>query len=320
MNAIILAGGKGRRLAPLTNHVPKPMLYVASKPMLDYVTSQLYFYGIKSIVYAVGYKKEQIEARVREYEGIDYKISNDIFPLGTAGSVKYAHKFLDDVFVVMSGDCINDINLEKMIQSHKNSRKLVTIATVKREDVSKYGVVEVDENGLVSGFIEKPQYKVKSNLINAGVYIMNKETLEHVPAGFSDFAKDVFPILVQNKEINTFFHDGFWSDIGALEDYYLASFALLNGGFYPFINTNSEMDKVVFCGDFAQDNSVYSKIENTIVGNGVKMERGSSFENCIIMPCSFVGGKHKNQILGNGFCIDVKPSKENMTNYTFLLQ
>ena len=320
MNAIILAGGKGSRLAPLTNHVPKPMLYVASKPMLDYVTSQLYFYGIKSIVYAVGYKKEQIEARVREYEGIDYKISNDIFPLGTAGSVKYAHKFLDDVFVVMSGDCINDINLEKMIQSHKNSRKLVTIATVKREDVSKYGVVEVDEKGLVSGFIEKPQYRVKSNLINAGVYIMNKETLEHVPAGFSDFAKDVFPILVQNKEINTFFHDGFWSDIGALEDYYLASFALLNGGFYPFINTNSEMDKVVFCGDFAQDNSVYSKIENTIVGNGVKMERGSSFENCIIMPCSFVGGKHKNQILGNGFCIDVKPSKENMTNYTFLLQ
>lgn len=320
MNAIILAGGKGSRLAPLTNSVPKPMLYVGNKPMLDYVTSQLYFYGIKSIVYAVGYKKEQVEARVREYEGINYKISHEIFPLGTAGSVKNAHKFLDDTFIVMSGDCINDINLSEMIESHNKSGKLVTIATVTRQDVSKYGVVETDENGLVTGFIEKPKYKVKSNIINAGVYIINKSLLETIPAGFSDFAHDVFPILVQNREINTYFHEGFWSDIGAIEDYYLASFALLSGGFYPFINTNSDMDKVVFCGDYDQENNVHSDIENTIVGNGVKIERGSRFENCIIMPCSFVGGTHKNQIVGTDFCIDVLPSKENKSNYTFLLQ
>lgn len=320
MNAIILAGGKGSRLAPLTDHVPKPMLNVGNKPMLDYVTSQLYFYGIKSIVYAVGYKKEQIEARVREYEGISYRISHEKTPLGTAGSVKNAYKFLDDTFIVMSGDCINDINLYEMIECHKNNGKSITIATVKREDVSKYGVVETDENGLVTKFIEKPKYKVESKIINAGVYIINKNVLEKVSAGFSDFAHDVFPILLQDREINTYFHNGFWSDIGAIEDYYLASFALLNGGFYPFIETNSEMDKVVFCGDYSQENNVYSEIENTIVGNGVKIERGSSFENCIIMPCSFVSGNHKNQIVGTDYCLDVSPSKENMSNYTFLLQ
>ena len=80
------------------------------------------------------------------------------------------------------------------------------------------------------------------------------------------------------------------------------------------------MDKVVFCGDYSQENNVYSEIENTIVGNGVKIERGSSFENCIIMPCSFVSGNHKNQIVGTDYCLDVSPSKENMSNYTFLLQ
>ena len=224
MNAIILAGGRGSRLAPLTDTTPKPMLPLYNRPMLDYVMSQLYNFGITDVVCTVGYKREQIEARMRQYENIRYRIVKEEKPLGTGGAVKNCEKYLHEVFVVVSGDCLNDIDLDAMIKVHTESKKDVTIAVVNVEDATKFGVVKVDENADICEFIEKPKTNDYGTLINAGVYVINKSVIQQMQEGVCDFAKDVFPVLVQNRKIGAYFHNGFWTDIGAVGDYYQANY------------------------------------------------------------------------------------------------
>ncbi|MBE5732653.1 MAG: hypothetical protein E7353_06395 [Clostridiales bacterium] len=302
MNAIVLAGGKGTRLAPLTTLVPKPMLTVAGYPMLDYVTSQLYFYGITDIVYAIAYKKEQIEERAKQYRGVEASFSIDEVPLGTAGSVKQARDMLDDVFVVISGDCLNDINLLSMIKSHKTSGADVTMAVVKREDTTKYGVVTVDKNNVITSLIEKPQTNDYGNLINAGVYVINKKIFDGQKDGMLDFAKDVFPILVQNGKINAYFHDGLWSDIGAIDDYYWANFYMKDHTFFPMIKTrDSELYNTHDGNVISSTAKVFGKSINSIVNNEATVVSGVKIRNSIVLPQSVVERNCTNCIVGRDF-------------------
>lgn len=309
MNAIVLAGGKGTRLAPLTTLVPKPMLTVAGYPMLDYVTSQLSFYGIKDIVYAVAYKKEQIQERADGYVGINAKYSCDDIPLGTAGSVKKALNMLSDTFVVISGDCLNNIDLGEMIRRHNTEKNEVTMAIVEREDTTKYGVVKYDENGKITSLIEKPQSNIYGNQINAGVYVINKRVFVDTRDGMLDFAKDVFPILVQNGKIGAYFHNGFWSDIGAIEDYYSANFYMKDHTLFPMIKTlenerYSNLDGSVISASA----KVFGKSINSIVNNGATIISGVKIRNSIILPSSTVEHNCTNCIVGQNFVFKLSPT------------
>lgn len=302
MNAIVLAGGKGTRLAPLTTLIPKPMLTVAGYPMLDYVTSQLRYYGIHEVVYAVAYKREQIEDRASKYKGVKARFSVDETPLGTAGSVKQALSLLDDTFVVISGDCLNDIDLNAMIKRHKASKLDVTMAVVKREDTTKYGVVKIDENNVITSLIEKPQTNAFGNLINAGVYVINKKIFEGTADGMLDFAKDVFPILVQNARIGAYFHDGFWTDIGAIDDYYQANFYMKDHAFFPMIKTRdneryNDEDGNVICASA----NVFGKSINSIVNANATIVSGVKVRNSIVLPKSVVERNCTNCIIGQDF-------------------
>ncbi len=302
MNAIVLAGGKGTRLAPLTTLVPKPMLTVAGYPMLDYVTSQLLFYGITDIVYAIAYKKEQIEERAKQYRGVKASFSVDEVPLGTAGSVKQAREMLDDTFVLISGDCLNDINLLSMIKSHKTSGADVTMAVVKREDTTKYGVVTVDKNNVITSLIEKPQTNDYGNLINAGVYVINKKIFDGQKDGMLDFAKDVFPILVQNRKINAYFHDGLWSDIGAIDDYYWANFYMKDHTLFPMIKTRDNELYNTYDGNVISSTAkVFGKSINSIVNNEATVVSGVKIRNSIVLPQSVVERNCTNCIVGRDF-------------------
>jgi NDP-sugar pyrophosphorylase family protein len=302
MNAIVLAGGKGTRLAPLTTLVPKPMLTVAGYPMLDYVTSQLYFYGITDIVYAVAYKKEQIEERAMQYKGVKASFSIDEVPLGTAGSVKQARDMLDDVFVVISGDCLNDIDLLAMIKSHKTSGADVTMAVVKREDTTKYGVVAIDENNVITSLIEKPKTNEYGNIINAGVYVINKKIFDGTKDGMLDFAKDVFPILVQNGKINAYFHNGLWSDIGAIDDYYWANFYMKDHTLFPMIKTREKELYDTYDGNVISSTAkVFGKSINSIVNNDATVASGVKIRNSIVLSQSVVDRNCTNCIVGKDF-------------------
>jgi mannose-1-phosphate guanylyltransferase/phosphomannomutase len=302
MNAIVLAGGKGTRLAPLTTLVPKPMLTVAGYPMLDYVTSQLYYYGIKNIVYAVAYKKEQIQARADGYKGITARYSCDDIPLGTAGSVKKAIDMLDDTFVVISGDCLNDINLSAMLKKHKASGAQVTMAVVEREETTKYGVVQIDKNDRITSIIEKPQTNDFGNIINAGVYIVNKRIFSNTSDGMLDFAKDVFPVLVQNNQIGAYFHKGLWTDIGAIDDYYLANFYMKEREFYPMIKSkNSEKYDNNDGNIISSSAKVFGKTINSIINDNATVASGVKIRNSIILPKSTVESNCTNCIVGQDF-------------------
>lgn len=315
MNAIILAGGRGSRLAPLTDDVPKPMLPVYNRPMLDYVLSWLTHFGINDIVCTVGYKSENIIARMREYEGINYKISKETEPLGTAGAVKNCEGFLHENFVVVSGDCVNDVDLYAMMRAHQESGKDVTMAVVNVEDATKFGVVNLDENGDISRFIEKPPTNEFGTLVNAGIYIINKSVLKDVPLAKCDFARDVFPILIQKGKIGAYLHNGRWTDIGSIEDYYKANFSLKNGEYYPFIKTSTVQDKF-HASDYSGDSVIFGTTLNTIVGKGSFINFGVNLDGCIVMPFTHVTDSATNCIIGANYTISVPNGEAILHNIT----
>jgi len=219
MNAVIMAGGKGSRLSPLTDHAPKPMMPIIDKPILQYIIELLKKHGIYDISITLGYMADHI---VRAFgDGRDLGVKLRYFverePLGTAGGVKKAAQGFDSDFLVISGDAFTDYDLTSLIRFHKNHGKLVTIAAAKIEDPSAFGVMLLNSVGKVRSFVEKPKEPI-SNIASTGIYVMKSEILKKIPSGFQDFARDIFPKLpgqIYAKVMN-----GYWSDIGTLLSYY----------------------------------------------------------------------------------------------------
>ncbi len=304
MKAIVLAGGKGVRLQPLTLRCPKPLLPVATRPMLDYVTSQLVYYGLNTVCYAVAYQREQIEGRVAKYRGVDTVTLAEEEPLGTAGCVIGALELLDDPFVVVSGDCLNNVDLGRMMDQHKQSGKAITIATVEVEDTRKYGVVSV-RNGEVVSLIEKPQTNEYGSLVNAGIYVISKRALTG-KKGVLDFAKDVFPKWIAKQEVGAYEHNGYWTDIGGMDEYYAANFDMSKGAFFPFVEVEGEGEPRFSGGSvFAYDCVVNGAVSGGMVCRGAVLAQGASITDTIVLPGVRVGGKHVSEIIGNGFSVTV---------------
>ncbi|MBQ4444553.1 MAG: nucleotidyltransferase family protein [Clostridia bacterium] len=219
MKGVIMAGGRGSRLMPLTNHLPKPLVPILDKPVMWYIVRRLRLAGVTDIAVTLGYMGDKIvEAFGDGAEmGVRLHYFREEKPLGTAGGVKNAASFLDEDFLVVSGDAYTDFDLGALADFHYEKGGLVTIASYRVENPSRFGVIVADQNGLVRSFEEKPLHPT-SRLVNTGIYVCDRRLLHFVPDGFVDFAKDVFPALLGNlyaKECA-----GFWSDIGTLPTYY----------------------------------------------------------------------------------------------------
>lgn len=233
MNAIILAGGRGTRLAPLTDLTPKPLLEVAGRPILDYVVGQLIRYGFREIVFTAGYLAEQIERRANQYKDIKAVCIAEKEALGTAGAVKNAEKYLGDTFVVMSGDCISDIDLSAMLAAHKRKNADITIASAAVKDPTLYGVISAGSDGRIIDFHEKPKDASFGTTVNAGVYVVSKRALSGIERGvFYDFSKQLFPKLLPLGGLYEYRHYGYWSDLGDFAGYYAAGAKFAGGYFY----------------------------------------------------------------------------------------
>ena len=283
MNAIILAGGKGSRLMPLTKDVPKPMLDVAGKPIIDYVLSHLFYYGINNVVFSLGYKASDVVNYCKPLLKDKFVCVVESSPLGTCGGVKLAENLLDDVFVVVSGDCMCNVDLSAMIGTHKRSGAEATIAVTKVSDPRLYGVTRVGDDGRVVDFHEKPNDDRFGNLVNMGVYVINKSALSGVPAGtMYDFSLNLFPKLIEKRTVFTYNHDGYWSDVGDFKSYFNANKYFINHTFYPSISDflNGESEGVIK----TKSARVFGKITETVVGAGATVRSGVMLNNCVVLP------------------------------------
>lgn len=317
MNAVILAGGFGSRLKPLTDDCPKPMLPVAGRPMLDYTVAQLNAFGINQMTFTLGYKADRILRFVGSYKSIESSFYIETTPLGTCGGVRAACGACSPVFFVLSGDALNDVDLAALLRKHYMTGAEVTMAVARVERPSLYGVVEFDESGQIAGFVEKPKHYTGEAWVNTGVYCINKSILDCVPENCKfDFARDLFPVLLASGDLAAYKHEGYWTDIGDVNSYYRANFDMLDGGFYPFVpNVNIDL-----AGPPDAAGSLYSRnavidgaCDRSIVGKSVITTEGD-IERCIVLDDTVVRGKYRNCIIGKDFTVPIAVPNEIVEN------
>ena len=219
---VLLVGGTGSRLKPLTDKTPKALLEVQGKTITEHLFDLLKKYGIRDAVLCVGYLKKKI----KEYFDDGSKIGMNITyveenePLGTAGPLKFARKYLKDSFIVSNGDELKNINIPRMFRLHKRKNALITIALTTVDDPTHYGVARLDGSRIIE-FVEKPS-KPSSKLINAGFYIIEPEVIDMIPDGFTMLEKDIFPKVAKMGRLRGFPFAGQWFDIGTIERYKIA--------------------------------------------------------------------------------------------------
>ncbi len=222
--ALILAGGKGTRLQPITFEIPKPLVLVGGKPMLEHTINHLKKHGIGNIILSLGYKAEKIIQYFGDGSNfgvkIDYVIEKEDEPLGTAGPIRLAKNKLDNNFLVLNGDVICNVDFRELILAFSKNRKTGTILLNEVADASRFGVAELQGN-VISRFIEKPKPgDTSSRLINAGRYVFNKKIISLIGEGAVSLEKEVFPKLIENTELAGYACTGaslYWSDLGTIE-------------------------------------------------------------------------------------------------------
>lgn len=228
MKAIIMAGGKGVRLRPLTNDIPKPMVKIIDKPVLQYIIELCRSHGITDIGITLGYRSECITDYFGNGDslGVKLKYFFENEPLGTAGSVKSTRNFVSDDFIVLSGDAYTTIDIAKAIDYHKAKKSMFTLIATPHKNPVGLGILETDHNGKISAFIEKPP-ESRPSLINCGIYIINKSVLDMIPDGAYDFGRQLIPRLIGSAY--AFVTYDYWSDIGTLPSYYYTNYLISLG-------------------------------------------------------------------------------------------
>lgn len=234
MKAVLMAGGEGTRLRPLTSNLPKPMVQVANKPIMEHIIEHLAAHQIKDIVATLQYLPQVIKSYFAEGEelGVNLSYAIEDFPLGTAGSVKNTAAYLDETFVVISGDALTDININKVVEFHKKQKAMATITLKRVENPLEFGIVITEKDGRITRFLEKPSWgEVFSDTINTGIYILEPTVFEHIPSDRPyDFSKELFPdLLAKGFPLFGYVTDGYWCDIGDIGQYIQAQRDVLDG-------------------------------------------------------------------------------------------
>ncbi len=308
LKAMVMAAGMGSRLEPITLMFPKPLIPVMNRPLMDIILSQLHNVGVNEVISNTYYLANQIIDRYENNNlGVKFNYIKETELSGTAGGMKKCQFFFDEGedFLVMSGDVLTTADIKKGIEIHKSSGAIATIGVkqVPHELVSHFGVVVTDEKGYITEFQEKPALEdAKSNLINTGIYIFNYKIFDYIPENtFYDFAKNVFPKLLEEGQINTFEVKEYWNDIGTISQYKQSIQDVFNGvcgiehskinetNLGNYIAGDSKIPSTVrFVGNSVVGSGVklgeYIKLENCIVMDGAEIKAGSELSNCIVFP------------------------------------
>src|SRR5580765_2783632 len=234
MKAVILAGGEGTRLRPLTSNQPKPMMPVANRPMMEHIVRLLAEHGFDDIVVTVAVLANHIRTYFGDGSdfGVRMRYATEDSPLGTAGSVRNAADELDETFLLMSGDVLTDIDLGTFFKAHRESQAVASIALKRVENPLEFGIVITRPDGSIERFLEKPTWgEVFSDTINTGIYVLEPSIFDYIPLGeVVDFSGDVFPkVLDDGGLIHGHVADGYWEDVGTTEAYLRAHADVLDG-------------------------------------------------------------------------------------------
>jgi mannose-1-phosphate guanylyltransferase/phosphomannomutase len=234
VKAVVMAGGEGTRLRPLTSNQPKPMVPIVGKPCMEHILELLRNYGFTDVIVTVAFLPQAIRGYFGSGDalGIDVSYSVEESPLGTAGSVRLAADQLDEPFIVISGDALCDLDLAKLVEFHHEKGAAVTIGLKSVDNPLEFGIVVTDEDGRIERFLEKPSWgQVFSDTINTGIYVVDPEVMRHVPTDRPyDFAKELFPLLLEmGRPLYGYVMDGYWQDIGNLDQYRQANYDALDG-------------------------------------------------------------------------------------------
>ena len=232
MKAVVMAGGEGTRLRPLTSNQPKPMVPVVGKPCMEHILELLREHGMSDVIVTVAFLPQAIRSYFGQGESLGMQIGYSVeeSPLGTAGSVRLAARQLDETFLVISGDALCDVDLSKLVAFHKEKGAAVTIGLKSVDNPLEFGIVVTDEDGRIERFLEKPSWgQVFSDTINTGIYVLEPEVLKHVPTDRPyDFSKELFPYLLEmGRPMYGYVMDGYWQDIGNLDQFRTANFDAL---------------------------------------------------------------------------------------------
>ena len=234
VKTILMAGGEGSRLRPLTIGRPKPMVPIVNKSVMAHMLDLLKSHSMTEVIATLRYMGNAIQDFFEDGRALGMEISYSIeeSPLGTAGSVKHAAHLLTDTFLVVSGDALTDFDLEAIVTAHRESGAMATMALTHVPDPLEYGVIITDEQGQIVQFLEKPGWsEVLSDTVNTGIYVLEPEVLALIPDNEQfDFSQQLFPLMLEMKlPIFGYIAEGYWCDIGNIEEYRRANADLLNG-------------------------------------------------------------------------------------------
>jgi mannose-1-phosphate guanylyltransferase/phosphomannomutase len=312
MKAVVMAGGEGTRLRPMTANQPKPLLPVVNRPIMEHVLRLLRRHGFTDTVVTVQF----LASLIRNYFGdgdelgMNLQYATEEKPLGTAGSVKNAEAELRDTrFVVMSGDALTDIDLTAMARFHEDNNALLTVALKSVPNPLEFGIVITSEDGHIERFLEKPTWgQVFSDTVNTGIYMMEPDIFKYVAAGESvDWSQDVFPGLVEmGAPVFGYVADAYWEDVGTLESLMQVQADVLNrqvdvdiDGFEMmpgvWVCEGAEVDPEailkgpLYIGDYAKVEAGAELREYTVLGSNVVVKRGAFLHRAVIHDNVFIG-------------------------------
>ena len=342
MQALILAGGKGTRLRPLTVYTPKPIVPICNRPFLLYQIDTLRRAGITDITLSLSYQPQKIEQQLGDGSefGVHLCYMTEPQPMGTAGAYKYAEGLIREPTVVFNGDILTDLDLKAVIREHDERKATATIVLTPVENPSAYGLVETEPDGRVRRFLEKPKAdEITVNTINAGTYVLNPNVLDYIPDGENhSFEYGLFPALLERGE--TFYahipQRTYWMDIGTPQRYLQVHDDLLNNRVARIhikkrqgefdAATIAEIDDISIIGD---DCTIKpgAKIVNSVIGQGCYVEERAEVTDSVVWPHTRIGAGAQvtGAIIGRGCHIGraavvgkgtVLGDKTSLTDYT----
>jgi len=311
MKAVVMAGGQGTRLRPLTSTQPKPMLPIVGQPMMQHVLRLARTHGITEVVATVQF----LASVVRNYFGDGDELGISLAyvaeeqPLGTAGSVRNAAHLIDDRFLVLSGDSLTDIDLTDLIRFHEAKGAAVTVTLKSVPDPLEFGIVITDSEGRIERFLEKPGWgEVFSDTINTGIYVIEREVLDRIPEGEEfDFSKDLFPALLESGlPMYGYVTDRFWTDVGTIESYMAAQAAVLDrkvdvdiegfaleGGIWlgegAELDPDADVEGPVFIGENSRVEHEAVLREYTVLGRDVTIKARAILHRAVVHDHAYVG-------------------------------
>jgi len=288
MKAVVMAGGFGTRIQPLTNSIPKPMLPILNKPMMEHIIKKLKSVGINEVVVLLYFKPEVIQNYFKDGSDLGIKI-NYVLPdddYGTAGAVKKAQKYLDERFIVVSGDLVTDFDFKEIIGFHDAVNSKLTITLTSVEDPLQFGVVITDKDGKILRFLEKPGWgEVFSDTINTGIYVIEPEILDYIPDNIPfDFSKDLFPKLMkEGVTLYGYNAKGYWRDVGNPESYREVNKDILK----EKVRIDFEGEKLVYPSGvlYTKTKDLPASLEivgKVVLDENVKLEDNITLENVVI--------------------------------------